>query len=131
MGISRLSSLTEKTKNFGKDDRRIDEYYFMGFKILVGKNAISNEALLKEQTKENPGFVWLHALSSKGAHVVICANLADIPQTVMRRAAGLASKYSYNGQTEVTWSELVDVYKPHADMVGVWKSWKTTNVIRL
>lgn len=131
MGISRLSSLTEKIKNFGKDDRRIDEYYFMGFKILVGKNAISNEALLKEHIKANPHFVWLHALSSKGAHVVICANLVDIPETVMRRAAGLASKYSYNGQAEVTWSELIDVYKPHADMVGVWKTWKTTNVIRL
>lgn len=131
MGTLHLSSLTEKTKTFGKDDHRIDEYFFLGFKILVGKNAISNEALVKEHIKTNPRFVWLHALSSKGAHVVICANLADIPETVMRRAAGLASKYSFNGQSEVTWAELIDVYKPHAELVGVWKTWKTTNVIRL
>lgn len=126
-----MSSSTEKTENFRKDDRRIDEYFFLGFKILVGKNAISNEALMKQHIKANPHFVWLHALSSKGAHVVITANLPDIPETVLRRAAGLASKYSFDGQKEVVWAELIDVYKPHADLVGVWKTWKTTNVIRL
>lgn len=125
-----MSLPIEKIRVPGKDDRRIDEYFFMGFKILVGKNAISNEALLKDKSKSNPGFVWMHAMSSKGAHVVICANLLDVPEAVLRRAAGLASKYSFGNQTEIIYAELMDVYKPHAELVGVWKTWRT-NVIKL
>jgi len=126
-----LSLFTEKTNDFGKDDRRIDEYYCLGFKILVGKNAISNEALIKENAKLHPEFIWMHAAGSKGAHLIICAKLVDIPDIVMRRAATLALRNSLGKLKEVMWSELRDLYKPQSDLVGVWKTWKNANVIKL
>jgi predicted ribosome quality control (RQC) complex YloA/Tae2 family protein len=131
METLRLSSLTEKTEQFGKDDRRIDSYLFMGFKILIGKNALSNEALISEHAKLHKQCIWLHAYGNKGAHVIICSQDKPVPEIVLRRAAGLAAKYSQNKLTDVIWAQLQDVYKPDDGPVGVWKTWKDENVIKL
>lgn len=126
-----LSSLTEKTESFGKDDRRIDEYFFMGFKILVGKNALSNETLVLEHSKDHKSCIWLHAHNNRGAHVILCTQGKSVPEIILRRAAGFAAQYSQNKKTDVIWAELRDVYKSHQGVVGAWRTWKEDNVIKL
>jgi predicted ribosome quality control (RQC) complex YloA/Tae2 family protein len=66
------------------------EFEFQGFKIWVGKNAISNDQLtLKYSHKED---LWLHARDVAGSHVIIKYQSGKpFPKTVIERAAQLAA----------------------------------------
>lgn len=105
----------------------------MGYKIFVGRNALSNETLVGGHKKLHKRCIWLHAANSKGAHVVLCLNDKPRPvdDVVLRRAAGLASKFSHSKELKVNWAELQDVFKPMEEVVGYWKTWKNDNVIEL
>lgn len=134
MEISHSSSHIEKIEvSVEKDDHNIHEFNFMGYKIFVGRNALSNEMLISEHKKLHKKCIWLHAANSKGAHVVLCLNGKPGPldDVVIRRAAGLASKFSHSKELKVNWSELQDVYKPMEEVIGYWKTWKNDNVIDL
>lgn len=69
------------------------EFEFHGFRILVGRNAKSNDTLtLKYTFKED---LWLHAKDVAGSHVVIKHQAGkNIPKDVIERAAQLAAYYS-------------------------------------
>jgi predicted ribosome quality control (RQC) complex YloA/Tae2 family protein len=64
-----------------------------GYDIWVGKNAQSNDELLRLAHKDD---LWLHARGSAGSHVVIRMRkqAKRPPQPVIDRAAGLAAWYS-------------------------------------
>lgn len=134
MEISPSSSHIEKIEgSVGKDDHNIHEFNFMGYKIFVGRNALSNESLVAEHKKLHKRCIWLHAANSKGAHVILCLNSKAEPldDVVLRRAAGLASKFSRTKELKVNWSELQDVYKPIEGVIGYWKTWKNDRIIEL
>ena len=69
------------------------EFEFKGFKIWVGKNAISNDELTQKYSfKED---LWLHAKDVAGSHVLIKYRAAKpFPKDVIERAASLAAYYS-------------------------------------
>lgn len=69
------------------------EHGFAGFKILVGKNAESNDELtLHHAHKED---LWLHAKDVAGSHVVIRHQAGkNFPKDVVAFAASLAAYYS-------------------------------------
>jgi predicted ribosome quality control (RQC) complex YloA/Tae2 family protein len=64
-----------------------------GYEIWVGKNAQSNDDLLRLAHKDD---LWLHARGSAGSHVVIRMRKQTKrpPQPVIDKAAGLAAWYS-------------------------------------
>lgn len=129
-----LSSLSEKIDTtVEKDDKNIHEFNFMGYKIFVGRNALSNEKLVKDHKKVHKQCIWLHVANSKGAHVVLCVEgkAQELDPVVLRRAAGLASKFSHTKESKVNWAELQDVYKPMEGVIGYFKTWKTDRVIDL
>jgi predicted ribosome quality control (RQC) complex YloA/Tae2 family protein len=66
---------------------------FMGYTILVGRNAKNNDVLTKQYaTKED---LWLHAKDVTGSHVVIKNQPGKkFPAPVIERAAELAAFYS-------------------------------------
>lgn len=66
------------------------EFAFQGFKILVGRNAQSNDVLtFKHGYKED---LWLHAKDVAGSHVLIKYQAGKkFPKDVITRAAGLAA----------------------------------------
>jgi predicted ribosome quality control (RQC) complex YloA/Tae2 family protein len=66
------------------------EFEFKGFKILVGKNAESNDKLtLKYSHKDD---LWLHAKDVAGSHVLIKYQSGkNFPKDVIECAAGLAA----------------------------------------
>lgn len=66
------------------------EMNYEGFKILVGKNARSNDLLIRKfATKDD---LWLHAKDSSGSHVVIKKKSGqNFPKHVIEKAAEIAA----------------------------------------
>ncbi|MCS7074658.1 MAG: NFACT RNA binding domain-containing protein, partial [Bacteroidia bacterium] len=65
----------------------------LGYQIMVGKNAQSNDTLTVSYAKKDD--LWLHAKDVSGSHVVIRKKDAhSIPKPVIEYAAGLAAYYS-------------------------------------
>lgn len=64
-----------------------------GFQVLIGKNAKSNDTLLREYSwKED---LWLHAKDVPGSHVLIKFQAGkNFPKSVIEKAAALAAFYS-------------------------------------
>ncbi|WP_025761970.1 NFACT RNA binding domain-containing protein [Dyadobacter tibetensis] len=80
------ANMTEEVALFKKLD-------FMGFTILVGRNAKNNDLLTKQYAfKED---MWLHARDVSGSHVVIKYQPGkNFPDLVIERAAEIAAFYS-------------------------------------
>jgi predicted ribosome quality control (RQC) complex YloA/Tae2 family protein len=85
--------LAEKFKKGEEEESR--PYYLHeveGFEIRVGKNAKSNDDLLRITRKDD---LWLHARDSTGSHVVIVIQKGKkTPNSVIERAAELAAFHS-------------------------------------
>jgi len=66
-------------------------YDFQGFEVWVGKNAKSNDELLRLSKKND---LWLHAMGVFGSHVIVRKKLREFPKDVVRYAAELAAFHS-------------------------------------
>jgi predicted ribosome quality control (RQC) complex YloA/Tae2 family protein len=134
MEILPSQSSIERTDS-AKDDQRIHTFNFQGYKIYVGRNALSNERLITEHREMHKKCIWLHVYKAKGAHVVICLGEKSGPplDIVLRRATDLAIWFSVGKREnkKVVWSELQDVYKPVEGVIGVWQTYKQANIIEL
>ncbi len=67
-------------------------YTHSGFRILVGRSAADNENVTFKIA--GPHDLWLHARDYPGSHVVILAEKKNVPEEVVRYAAGLAARSS-------------------------------------
>ncbi|MCB9261830.1 MAG: DUF814 domain-containing protein [Flavobacteriales bacterium] len=89
----------ENQKKRKKTDTNADSppyriFSYNDFEIWVGKNAQSNDKLLKLMHKND---VWLHARNVAGSHVLIKNKEAKrIDNSVLEYAASLAAKFSKN-----------------------------------
>jgi predicted ribosome quality control (RQC) complex YloA/Tae2 family protein len=88
-----ISGLGLKEKVQTEERLPFHEFEFNGFRILVGKNARSNDTLtLRYAVKDD---LWLHAKDVSGSHVVIKHQAGKkIGKDVIERAAQLAAYYS-------------------------------------
>ncbi len=69
------------------------EMQIEGFDILVGKNARSNDEMLRYHSQKND--LWLHARDVAGSHVIIRnRGNAQYPDAVIEKAAQIAAFYS-------------------------------------
>ena len=80
----------------GNADPAIDDLFkrvdFMGYTILIGRNAKNSDLLTKQAHKED---LWLHAKDVTGSHVVVKNQSGrKFPGPVIERAAELAAFYS-------------------------------------
>ncbi|HYG02378.1 MAG TPA: NFACT RNA binding domain-containing protein [Chryseosolibacter sp.] len=93
--LKKLRDLKKDLQLSGKhDDDIITLPYFEfeknGFRILVGKNAESNDVLTLKHTYKND--LWLHAKDVAGSHVIIKYQSGKkFPKEVIERAAQLAA----------------------------------------
>ncbi len=62
-----------------------------GFEILVGKNSLQNERLLKAAQGTD---LWLHAKDMPGSHVIVSLQGREISDAALLQAAKLAAWYS-------------------------------------
>jgi predicted ribosome quality control (RQC) complex YloA/Tae2 family protein len=63
-----------------------------GFRIYVGRNSRQNEQITFRRA--GPEDLWLHVRGLPGAHVVIRRGRQEVPEDIIKRAAGLAAFYS-------------------------------------
>ena len=93
--LKRLIKTHELEQSTSKTDLPLPyhEFQFMGFRILVGKNAKANDELSFKYAQKDD--LWLHARDVAGSHVII-KNPAKstIPNPVVEKAASLAAYYS-------------------------------------
>jgi len=98
-GLSNLRKLIEGSGPVkgakGKEDRAVPyrEFEYKGFKIWVGRNAMSNDALTQHYGYKED--LWLHAKDVAGSHVLIKHQAGKtFPKDVVLRAAELAAFHS-------------------------------------
>lgn len=79
-----------KTTNQNEKSEPFNRYEFLGYTILIGKNARQNDELtLKHATKND---LWLHAKDVSGSHVVVKFHPGKpFPNPVIERAAEIAA----------------------------------------
>ena len=114
-----LDSLRQEVP--AKDERKIVCFQRSGFPITVGRNSFSNELLVAEHPHRD--CLWLHAMASRGSHVILCCFAKGNPtDDVLQYAASLALKFSHSEARTVSVSILRDVFKPENAGVGIWKT---------
>ena len=98
-----LSQAFPARKQRGKQKRREDPLVspvpnvareeFLGYAILVGKNNLGNDRIVKELSA--PGDLWLHAQGIPGSHVLVKVKQGvETPEEVVEEAARLAVLHS-------------------------------------
>lgn len=115
------------------DQRRVTVYDLQGYTIYVGRNALSNEALINDHKKSHPKCIWLHAFGQKGPHVVLCLDSSansglPVDPMVLRCAASKALKFSNGQSKKVVYAPLEDVYKPQKGQPGIFRTWRTSTI---
>ena len=67
--------------------------YLRGWEIRIGKNAASNDEMLRRYSHKDD--LWLHAKDVSGSHVLICRKPGQaFPKDIIEAAAGLAAYHS-------------------------------------
>lgn len=86
-------SINKSEQILSTEGEGFHRYEFMGYQVLVGKNAKKNDLLTFKVAKKND--LWLHARDTPGSHVVIRQKPgSNFPRPVIEWAAGLAAFYS-------------------------------------
>jgi len=81
----------EKTKRRQKSFDGVENFYFMGYKISLGKNEKANAYLLKNSKMND---IWLHLKDIPSTHVIIRNDKKELPFEVIEFAANLCVKFS-------------------------------------
>jgi predicted ribosome quality control (RQC) complex YloA/Tae2 family protein len=92
-----------------------------GWTILVGKSAAGNDYITRKLAR--PDDLWLHAEGMPGSHVVVRnPEKRDIPEGVLRKAAGLAAYHSKgraSSKVPVAYTRAANVKKPKGAAPGL------------
>lgn len=110
-----------------KDNRRILHFQFKGYIITLGKNSFSNERVVEDHPHKE--CLWLHAMSARGSHVILCLHGRPEPtEEIIQYAAKLALEHSRSEARTVSVSLLRDLFKPESAGIGIWKTSKQMSV---
>jgi predicted ribosome quality control (RQC) complex YloA/Tae2 family protein len=93
-------------------------YDFEGYEIWVGKNARSNDELIRLSSKND---LWLHVRDYSGSHVIIKQKGRDFPIAIIEKAANLAafhSKAKHQSLVQVIYTPRKYVSKPKKALPG-------------
>ncbi|MBQ8320460.1 MAG: NFACT family protein [Clostridia bacterium] len=106
------------------------EFECEDFKILVGRNNLQNDRLLRQAA---PNDLWLHTQKYHSSHVLIVTEGRKVPDAVIKRAAELCAHYSEARGGEkipVDYCERRFVKKPSKAKAGfvVYTDYKTALV---
>lgn len=87
--------LLAEGKRNGEEARKhpFHEFNFLGYTILVGKNAKQNDQLTFQYSKKTD--TWMHARDAFGSHVIVRnPHDRDLPNAVLEYAASIAARFS-------------------------------------
>lgn len=92
------NNLTQVSQKNQQTPKPFIAYQIDGYSVLVGKNAKSNDQMLRNFTSKDD--LWLHARNFSGSHVIIKNNSSgQIPLITIEKAAQVAAWYS-KGKTD-------------------------------
>ena len=86
----------------------VENFYYEGYKISLGKNEKANATLLKNAKMSD---IWMHLKDIPSTHVIIKSNKKEIPKSVLEFAAKLCVKFSTTQKSDY----LVD-YTPRRNV---------------
>lgn len=94
------------------------EFFCEGFRILVGRNNLQNDRLMRTAA---PNDIWLHTQKYHSSHVIIVSEGKKVPDSVIKRAAELCAYYSEargGNKIPVDYCEKRFVKKPNKAKAG-------------
>lgn len=102
-------------------------YIYEGFKILVGRNNLQNDRLLKSVS---PRDIWLHTQKYHSSHVVIIADGREVSDAVLKVGAEICAYYSEargGSKVPVDYTQRQFVKKPPKSNAGfvIYTNYKT------
>ncbi len=114
MGLKKVQKSSKKQlkKVIGR------EYYIDGHKVLVGRNNIENDMIVKNAKADS---IWMHAKDFHSSHVIIEKGQDKIQQKTIERAAEICAYYSSlrdSGKAEIAYTERKNVKKPSHSKPG-------------
>lgn len=83
--LPQLKSTSSKSSDSHKPYKRIN---FEGYEIWLGRNAKSNDALLRESNKND---IWMHAADVTGSHVIIRNSGKTVPKNILEEVAAFCA----------------------------------------
>ncbi len=98
--VEEVKSLDELKLYFPKRQKRakkeevydgVENFFYEGYKISLGKNEKANALLLKKAKMSD---MWLHLKDIPSTHVIIKSSKKEIPKSVLEFAAKLCVKFS-------------------------------------
>lgn len=106
------------------------EFDVEGFTVLVGRNNVQNDRLIRTASPED---IWLHTQKYHSAHAVIVTNGKAVPDSVIERSAQICAYYSDgrdSGKIPVDYCKRKHVKKPNKSRAGfvVYTDYKTVLV---
>ncbi len=91
--LRKLAGASTEGKAISADEEGFHSFEYIGYRILVGKNAKRNDQLTFKVARKDD--LWLHVRDAVGSHVIIRRKPGgNIPKSVIERAASLAAFYS-------------------------------------
>ena len=102
-----------------------------GFRILVGRNNVQNDALTLRTARKTD--IWLHTKNIHGTHVIILTDGKPVTETAIREAAQIAAAHSKakdSSQVPVDYTAVKNVSKPSGAKPGkvIYVNYKTVYV---
>lgn len=102
-----------------------------GFRILVGRNNVQNDALTLRTAKKTD--IWLHTKNIHGTHVIILTEGKPVTETAIYEAAQIAAAHSKakdSSQVPVDYTAVKNVSKPSGTKPGkvIYVNYKTVYV---
>ena len=99
-----------------------------GFKVLIGKNNVQNDTLVKKSQRD---YLWLHTQKIHGSHAIIEGK--DIPQDTINKVASYCAYYSQasaSANVPVDYTLVKYVKKPAGSAPGkvIYTNQQTVNV---
>ncbi len=125
-----LGLMREPAKKIGlkkQEEVPFREFEKDGFCVLVGRNNVQNDRLLKSASADD---IWLHAQKYHSAHVIIKTEGKSVPDSVLLFAAEICAYYSEGKEADkipIDYCKKKTVKKPHASKAGfvVYTDYKT------
>lgn len=106
----------QKKKTAAKPRGR--EYVIEGFAVCAGRNNLENDALVYGAKADD---IWLHAKNYHSSHVIISAEGKEVPERVIKAAAGICAYYSRGkggGTVEIAYTKRRFLKKPPKAKAG-------------
>ncbi len=104
--VKEVESLDELKLYFPKRQKRakkedmhdgVENFFYEGYKISLGKNERANALLLKKAKMSD---IWLHLKDIPSAHIIINSSKKEVPKSVLEFAAKLCVKFSVTQKSD-------------------------------